>query len=258
MHALFHAARRLFRMQGVGSNPYYGNVLWTSAPPVTYARADPRIRQTAHREPDAMSALEDWQAGNDATVLHWYDFICPFCYIGQQRTAVLVRAGFHVVELPFQIHPEIPPVGVPVGPRHGPLYAMLEQEAKEAGLGLFWPRRLPDTRRALAAAEWTRRHDQRAFPQLHRQLFEAHFVLGEDLGDPAVINSHAQACGVNLAALDAALTDGSAEAAVAEAETIGSELGIHATPAWLLPEGLITGLRPAMEFQRLALPPHVS
>jgi len=23
------------------------------------------------------------------TVLHWYDLICPFCYIGQQRNAIL-------------------------------------------------------------------------------------------------------------------------------------------------------------------------
>jgi predicted DsbA family dithiol-disulfide isomerase len=189
-----------------------------------------------------------------ATVFHWYDFICPFCYIGLHRTAILVRAGFHVVELPFQIHPEIPPGGLAIGPRHGPMYAMLEQEAKEAGLPLYWPSRLPDTRRALAAAEWARRHDQRAFPSFQRQLFEAHFVLGEDLGDPSVINSHALACGIDLAALVGALKDGSAEAGVAEAEAVGREHGIHATPAWLLPDGLIRGLRPAPEFERLVQP----
>ena len=25
------------------------------------------------------------------TVLEWYDFLCPFCYVGQYRTAILVR-----------------------------------------------------------------------------------------------------------------------------------------------------------------------
>jgi len=24
-------------------------------------------------------------------VLHWYDFLCPFCYVGQHRTAILTR-----------------------------------------------------------------------------------------------------------------------------------------------------------------------
>jgi carboxymuconolactone decarboxylase family protein len=31
---------------------------------------------------------------NPRAVLHWYDFLCPFCYIGQSRNAVLVQHGF--------------------------------------------------------------------------------------------------------------------------------------------------------------------
>jgi predicted DsbA family dithiol-disulfide isomerase len=186
------------------------------------------------------------------TVLHWYDFLCPFCYVGQHRTAILVRHGLHVVELPFQAHPDIPPGGIPAGPRNGPMYAMLEREAKEAGLPLNWPARLPNTRRALAAAEWARRHQPRAFPQFHKDLFDAHFVLGEDLEDPAVIDRHASESGIDLAALHAALADDSTAAAVTEAEMTGRKYGVQGTPAWLLGERLIAGLRPAAEFERLA------
>jgi len=186
------------------------------------------------------------------TVLHWYDFLCPFCYVGQHRTAILVRHGLHVVGLPFQAHPDIPPGGIAAGPRNGPMYAMVEREAKEAGLPLNWPARLPNTRRALAAAEWVRQHQPRAFPQLHKDLFDAHFVLGEDLEDPAVIDQHASESGIDLAALHAALADDSAAAAVTEAEMIGHKYGVQGTPAWLLGERLIAGLRPAAEFERLA------
>ena len=186
------------------------------------------------------------------TVLHWYDFLCPFCYVGQHRTAILVRHGLRVVELPFQAHPDIPEGGIPAGPRNGPMYAMLDREAKEAGLPLDWPPRLPNTRRALAAAEWARRHQPRAFPQFHKDLFDAHFVLGEDLEDPAVIDRHASESGIDFAALHAALTDDSAAGAVMEAEMIGRKHGVQGTPAWLLGERLITGLRPAAEFERLA------
>jgi predicted DsbA family dithiol-disulfide isomerase len=115
------------------------------------------------------------------TALNWYDFLCPFCYVGQRRNAILIRHGLRVVELPFQAHPDIPPGGITAGPRVGPMYAMLEREAKEAGLLLKWPARLPNTRPALAVAEWARRYHPRAFPRLHRELFEAHFVLGENL-----------------------------------------------------------------------------
>jgi predicted DsbA family dithiol-disulfide isomerase len=195
---------------------------------------------------------EFWGMNDPRMVLHWYDFLCPFCYVGQQRTALLVRYGFDVIELPFQAHPDIPPGGIPAGPRHGPMYEMLEREAGEAGLPLHWPPRLPDTRQALAAAEWTRRHQPRAFPRLHRALFDAHFVRGEDLGDPAVIDRHAKECGVDLEALHAALADGSAAAAITAAEVFGRTYGVRGTPAWLLANQLISGLLPAAEFERLA------
>jgi predicted DsbA family dithiol-disulfide isomerase len=186
------------------------------------------------------------------TVLHWYDFLCPFCYVGQHRTTILVRHGLRVVELPFQAHPDIPSGGIAEGSRNGPMYVALEREAREAGLSLNWPPRLPNTRRALAAAEWVRRHQPHAFPQLYKDLFAAHFVLGEDLGDPDVIDRHARKLGVDLAAFHAALADGSAVGAVTKAEKIGRRFGVQGTPAWLLGQQLITGLRPAAKFERLA------
>jgi predicted DsbA family dithiol-disulfide isomerase len=190
--------------------------------------------------------------GDPRTVLKWYDFICPFCYVGQQRNTILVQNGFHLIELPFQAHPDIPPDGISVGPRSGPMYAMLESEAREAGLQLKWPQHLPNTRRALATAEWVRRHQPQLFPQLCKDFFTAHFVLGEDLGNPAVIDRHVSGLGVNLAALHAALRDGSAAEAVSEAEMLGRKHGVQGTPAWLLDRQLISGLRPAAEFERLA------
>lgn len=32
-------------------------------------------------------------------LLHWYDFICPFCYVAQDRTAILTRRGIEMAEL---------------------------------------------------------------------------------------------------------------------------------------------------------------
>jgi predicted DsbA family dithiol-disulfide isomerase len=189
---------------------------------------------------------------NTRMVLHWYDFLCPFCYVGQNRTAILIQHGLDVVELPFQVHPDIPSAGVPVGHRNGAMYSNLEREAKEAGLSLNWPRRLPDTRPALAAAEWVRRHQPDRFLQFHKDLFAAHFVLGEDLGNPAVIDRHATDLGIHVDGLHASLTDGTAFAAVRDAETIGHRYGVQGTPAWFIAHRLISGLLPAVEFERLA------
>jgi predicted DsbA family dithiol-disulfide isomerase len=189
---------------------------------------------------------------NPRTVLHWYDFICPFCYVGQQRNEILVHHGLDVVELAFQAHPEIPDGGIPAGPRNGPMYARLEEEAREAGLALNWPQHLPNTRRALAAAEWSRQHQSRGFPQLQKRLFAAHFVLGEDLEDQRVIDRHADASGIDLAKLHAAIADGKAMETLAVAKVTARQYGVQGTPAWLFSQGMIMGLRPVTEFERLA------
>lgn len=109
-----------------------------------------------------------------------------------------------------------------------------------------------EPRPALAAAEWVRRHRPGAFPQVHRDLFDAHVVPGEDLEDPAVIDRHASESGIDLSALHAGLADGSAAAAVAEAETLSRTRGVRGTPAWLSARRLTTGLLPPADFERLA------
>ncbi|OBI23424.1 hypothetical protein A5712_00045 [Mycobacterium sp. E2327] len=191
-------------------------------------------------------------SGAPKPVLHWYDFICPFCYIGQSRSALLVEAGLEVISLPFQAHPDIPAGGLVIGPRQGPRSEMLEREAAAEGLLLNWPERIPNSRRALAAAEWVRRNRPTAFDALQRGLYEAHFALGEDIGDQAVIDRHAVKAGVDPDPLHTALADGTAYAAVDLLERAGQQCGVSGTPAWLLGGRLVTGLQPVSEFERIA------
>jgi predicted DsbA family dithiol-disulfide isomerase len=197
-----------------------------------------------------MSQVVDDEAAE--LVLHWYDFVCPFCYIGQSRTAILAEAGLEVVSLPFQAHPDIPAGGLLLGPRRGPRSKMLEREAAAEGLALRWPPRIPNSRKALAAAEWVRGNHPDAFAELQRKLFEAHFALGEDIDDQAVIDRHAASTGVDTGALHTALADGSAYAGVDQAEWAGHQCGVYGTPAWLLGGRLVAGLLPAPEFRRAA------
>lgn len=186
------------------------------------------------------------------TVLHWFDFICPFCYVAQPRNQLLAGYGLEVVHLPFQIHPDIPPGGIEAGPRNGAMYRSLEQEAVKAGLPLHWPPRLPNSRTALSASEWVRRHRPEVSDPFNHALFAAHFDLGEDLGDVNVVMRHAAAVGVDTAVLRAALADGDAQTALAEAESAGGWAGVRATPTWMIAGQTISGLRPESEFEFLA------
>jgi predicted DsbA family dithiol-disulfide isomerase len=191
------------------------------------------------------------QEPGPCTVLHWFDFLCPYCYVGQRRNVILRDRGFIVDELPFQAHPEIPEGGIAIGPRVGPMYAALESESGAAGLVLNWPSRLPNTHLALEASEWIRRNDVSASSRFNAALFAAHFEHGEDLGDLGLIDRYARQFGINIEAMHDALTDGSARAAATLAEALGRRHGVRGTPAWLIKGELISGLRPIAEFERL-------
>jgi len=183
-------------------------------------------------------------------VLHWYDFLCPFCYVGQQRNTIFENHGFEVVDIPFEAHPDIPRGGRVVGERTGPIYPHIEAEAKAAGLPLVWPDRLPNTRMALAAAEWTRRHAPQSFRTFEAALFAAHFAHREDIGDREVIDRHAAEAGIDIAEMHAALEDGSANLLVDQSEMLGRRLGVRGTPAWFTSGHLIPGLYPREQFEQ--------
>ena len=206
-----------------------------------------------------MEVREPLQSVNQQTlnipanqVIHWYDFICPFCYVAQGRNRWLRRRSIGLVELPYQAHPEVPHGGLPMGKRQGPMYERLEQEARLVDLPLQWPSRLPNSRQALFGAEWIRRHEPSKFEQFQRAVFAAHFALGKDINDPSVIDRYAKAQDVDTEGLRKAIVSGEASRAVSECESFGHLSGIRGTPAWLIQGQLIEGLQPLPIFERAA------
>jgi len=175
-------------------------------------------------------------APETGVVWYWYDFLCPFSYVGHDRPGILRRHGLEVIELPLQLHPEVSPGGVAVSALDDATHESLEQEAREAGLELRWPGRLPFSRPALAAAEWVREHEPFAFPAIQGALFRAHFVFGEDIESIPVIEAHAAESGVSLTRLRAAMRNGSADAAVTRAAMSARSIGVRGTPSWLGPQ----------------------
>jgi predicted DsbA family dithiol-disulfide isomerase len=198
-------------------------------------------------EPSVLQLFE--QPG---TAIHWYDFICPFCYVGQNRNRFLTQRGIEVTDLPMQAHPEVPDSGVTMGERHGPIYEMIEEEAIRSGLPLRWPRRLPNSRQALSAAEWIRRHDGPKFDAFQKAIFAAHFALGEQIDDPSVIDRYTRELKVDLERLRQSIRSGEASRPVSECERLGRRHGVEGTPAWLIAGQLISGLQSPAVFERMA------
>ncbi|KAA2239066.1 hypothetical protein F0L74_22915 [Chitinophaga agrisoli] len=199
----------------------------------------------------SIPALAEVKEGSNL-VLHWYDLTCPFCYLGQKRNEYLISQGLTVIELPFQAHPDIPAAGVYMGPRKGPMYTTIEQQAAETGLPLHWQDKLPNSRKALMAAEWARQHQPAAFPSFLHDLFNAHFAAGRDIGDADTILGIAVANGIDTAPLQQVWADGNGEAAVSASEALAVNAGVRGTPAWFMAGQLIPGLQPLALFEQLA------
>ena len=177
-------------------------------------------------------------------VLHWFDFICPFCYIAQDRNRILREAGMAVIDLPMQVHSEIGPGGAPATPRIGPMNEQLAAADRETGLELTWSCRIPYSRSALVAAEMVRVTQPGSHQAFLAAVFHAYFALGKDIEDPAVIAEGAEHAGIDPSAFTDETTSEVAENELRFGERRAREHHITATPSWPTnDERLIVGLR---------------
>ncbi|WP_433162186.1 DsbA family oxidoreductase [Kribbella sp. CA-247076] len=184
-------------------------------------------------------------------VEHWFDFVCPYCYVAQDRNRILRDGGLEVVEHGIRIHPEIRPGGKAAGPRVGPAYDFLTREAEAAGLPLRWPARLPYTRTALAAHAWLNSTRPKVAQRFAESVFTAHFAQGQDIESVNLLATLAEAAGGSGTRLRTAFADRTAYAALERSERQAKEYGVTGTPTWNVLGQSVSGLRPRAWFRDL-------
>jgi predicted DsbA family dithiol-disulfide isomerase len=163
------------------------------------------------------------------------DYICPWCYVGLARADRLAREfEIDITWHPYELHPEIPPGGVdrPERARRPQGAASpLRTLAEEAGLSFQPSRHVPNSHRALEAAEFARAHG--AFDAYHRALFEAHFGRGLDIGEVSVLTELGAANGLDAAELKRALTSGTYRALIDRRTEEARLRGVSGTPTFI-------------------------
>jgi len=189
----------------------------------------------------------------------WGDFCCPWCYVGQARSALLRSLGVEVTSLPYQLHPAVPFEGRPLTLRAGgrieAVYRQLAAACADEGLPFSQPTRLPDTRLALETAEVVRALIPDAAEPFHREAFATHFVVNANLADRGVLAATLERAGATpreVAHVEEAVLDGAGRDGVTTARELALDLGIAGVPAWQVDGRLvIPGLQDPPFFERM-------
>jgi predicted DsbA family dithiol-disulfide isomerase len=171
----------------------------------------------------------------------WSDYLCPWAYLGTDRTRFLETLGVTVTVLPFELHPELPPEGRTVSPdgRLAAVYRHIAAECEASGLAFTSPVHVPNSRPALQAAELVRQHVPNRFAAVHAALFGAVFVEGRDIGRLEVLAEVLQEQGVDADDVLDAVRANVAWPAVRASTEAALAQGVTGTPAWLLDQRLV-------------------
>lgn len=184
----------------------------------------------------------------------WSDYICPWAYLGRDRTDLLRSLHVTVTSMPYELHPEIPSDGRAVRPdgRLSRLYDDIARQCDEVGLAFRPPQHVPNSRHALETAAVVQAHAPEHFDAVDDALFAAHFVDGLDIGDRDVVDQVVAGAGASAHDIAALVDRGDGASAVASSMRTARDHGVAATPAWLFGDELvIPGAQPRELFERI-------
>lgn len=192
--------------------------------------------------------------GRPIDVMIWSDFVCPFCNVARERAAFLrEEAGARIDWLPFDLHPEYPPEGIPRAElvrRYGASFSnSVRRMNEEAGLVYNpHPERVPNTRRALELGEWARARG--AYDAVHERIMDAYWTEGRDITGWDVLAPLVAEAGLDADDARAEVDSGAFKAPVDASTRVAQEHGIAAVPAFVL-DGrlLVSGAQPHEVFR---------
>jgi predicted DsbA family dithiol-disulfide isomerase len=155
--------------------------------------------------------------------------------------------------VPFDLHPEYPPEGVPRAELHarygGDVEARTRAMIEAAGFLYSPPALIPRSRKALEVTELAR--DLGLHAPVHERLMRAYWSEGADIGDENVLLGLVAEAGLDREAAAEALAGGRYVARVDASTAEAQRHGIHAIPAFVLGGSLLLlGAQPHEVFER--------
>ena len=184
------------------------------------------------------------------TLTLYTDFVCPFCFIAEQATVsrLLKTYDLEIDWRGYQLHPETPEGGMDLSAMFGAarLPAMREHMlgfAKGFGItDMQFRDRSPNTRRALAIAEYAR--DEGKLERFRQLAMDAHWRKGLDLEKDADLRALASEAGLDPEAALAASRDSKFLARIDACRAEAEEVGVTGIPTFVMGERGVVGCQP--------------
>lgn len=185
----------------------------------------------------------------------FYDYICPWCYLGTANTDRLQRElEIRIRWTLFPLHPQIPEEGIdltdlfPNRPT-GAMKGKLKEAAAQAGLPLARRSRISNSRRAQELEKWavSRGKGER----FRSTTFRVYFAEGRDICYIPVLEEIASEVGLEGKQVGSVLEKGLFSRAVDADWLRARQLGVSVVPFYLYGDEPLVGYRPYDDFLKL-------
>jgi predicted DsbA family dithiol-disulfide isomerase len=195
-----------------------------------------------------------------------YDFICPWCWIGQRNLAsALTAAGADTVVsiryVPFELNPAMPAEGMDrrayrsgkfgSWARSQIMDAQVTAAGLAAGARFQYDKvlRTPNTRLAHRLMQFAQqRNDPRATAALYQAIYAAYFSEGRDIGSLDTLVELAAQQGFDADAARAYLLSTAGNQDIDAARARADSLGVQAVPTIRIDGDVISGAQPPVVF----------
>jgi predicted DsbA family dithiol-disulfide isomerase len=182
----------------------------------------------------------------------YYDYICPFCFLGTKRLETLEKEfPLEIESKGIEIHPEISPKGARRSKtlRLEQVAQSITEMSKEDGLEIRHPGMIANSRLSLEASEFAKTKDK--FSEFHKGIYRTYFLDGENIGDRDVILKVGEDAGLQVKELEDCLNLRTMRRRVEENRQEAEKNQILGVPAFIFGGFTVHGVQSLETFRKI-------